>query len=560
MENKTIARTLRLLSQLMELQEENPFKVKSVANAAFKVDKSPVKVYGLNLEQLEKVEGIGKSIALKIDELNRTGAIDELTKLLAITPDGIIEMLSIKGLGPKKIQIIWKQLGIENIVELYYACNENRLVEAKGFGLKTQEEIKKVIEFTMSNIGKLLYAQAEELNATIEKELLTLPSVSQVATAGQMARKCDIIETFSFVIASENSSTVLNAINNNKNFSGALMTENQWNGKFDHFSIEITFSSPQEFTWNKFKATGSSNHIQHIEALESTDILKNKSSEAEIYQTLNWPYIIPELREEWNEEKLKSIDHNNIIVLEDLKGTIHNHSTYSDGIHTLKDMALYCKELGYDYLGICDHSKSAFYANGLTEERVAQQHAEIEKLNQELAPFKIFKGIESDILYDGSLDYSDEILDSFDLVVASVHSQLKMTKEKANERLIKAIENPYTTILGHPTGRLLLAREGYPLDHKLIIDACAANNVVIELNSNPLRLDLDWRWIDYALSKNVMISINPDAHRKEGYHDMKYGVNVARKAGLTKNLCFNALSANEIARKFEQKKSSNKKI
>lgn len=550
-----IARTFRLLSQLMELQEENAFKIKSIANAAFKIDKSAVKISDLNLEQLEKVDGIGKSIAIKVDELNRTGTIDELAKLLAITPTGIVDMLTIKGLGPKKVQIIWKQLNIESIGELYYACNENRLIEAKGFGLKTQEEIKKVIEFTMSNVGKLLYSQAEILNDGIITFLETIPQVTQVVPVGQFARKCDIIDNLILVVETINPAQVVSALQTNDNFSGNTTENDHWVGTFNHFSVELKFTTKADFAWNTFLLTGSEAHLNEVASITSLESLKSYSNENEIYQALNWPYIVPELREDWNLDKLKTIDQDNLIKLEDIKGTIHNHSTYSDGIHTLKEMAVYCKQLGYEYLGICDHSKSAFYANGLTEDRLLLQHQEIDKLNQELAPFRIFKGIESDILYDGSLDYSDEVLASFDLVVASVHSLLKMTKEKANERLLKAIENPFTTVLGHPTGRLLLAREGYPIDHQLIIDACAANNVIIELNANPLRLDLDWRWIDYALSKNVMISINPDAHRKEGYHDMKYGVNVARKGGLTKNMCFNALSAVEIAEKFVAKKS-----
>ncbi len=230
----------------------------------------------------------------------------------------------------------------------------------------------------------------------------------------------------------------------------------------------------------------------------------------------------------------------------DLKGILHNHSTYSDGRNTLEEMALACRDLGMEYLGIADHSKTAVYAGGLYPKDVLAQHQEIDKLNTELAPFKILKGIESDILYDGSLDYEEEILKTFDFVVASVHSQLKMSKEKANTRLIKAIENPYTTILGHPTGRLLLSREGYPIDHHKIIDACAANNVVLEINANPLRLDLDWRHIQYALEKNVLLSINPDAHNTAGYHHMHYGVCVARKGGLTKDMTLNALSLSEI--------------
>ncbi len=217
-------------------------------------------------------------------------------------------------------------------------------------------------------------------------------------------------------------------------------------------------------------------------------------------------------------------------------------------------MATYCKELGYEYLGICDHSKSAFYANGLDENRVKDQHEEIERLNEKLAPFKVFKGIESDILYDGQLDYADDVLASFDFIVASVHSVLKMNKQKATQRLLTAIENPFTTILGHPTGRLLLRREGYPIDHKAVIDHCAKHNVVIEINANPWRLDLDWRWVNYAIEKGVMLSINPDAHQMSGYHHMKFGLLVGRKGGLTKEMTYNALTMEEISAQFDIKK------
>ncbi|OZA62654.1 MAG: histidinol-phosphatase, partial [Sphingobacteriia bacterium 39-39-8] len=233
----------------------------------------------------------------------------------------------------------------------------------------------------------------------------------------------------------------------------------------------------------------------------------------------------------------------------------HSHSTWSDGGNSLTEMAKAAIEKGMQYLVISDHSKSAFYANGLSIERVAAQHKEIDQINQQFAPFKIFKSIESDILNDGSLDYPDEILSSFDLIIASVHSNLKMTEEKANARLLKAIENKYTSILGHMTGRLLLSRAGYPINHELIIDACAANNVVIELNAHPRRLDIDWRWIEKALKKNVLISINPDAHTIDGFEDCKYGVLVAQKAGLSKNQNLSSFSLSQFEQ-FVQKQQN----
>jgi DNA polymerase (family X) len=277
--------------------------------------------------------------------------------------------------------------------------------------------------------------------------------------------------------------------------------------------------------------------------------------EEDLYKSLGLQYIEPEMREGFGEVELAR-EHKipRLIDYSDLKGILHNHSTYSDGKHTLEEMALYCKELGFEYLGISDHSKTAFYANGLKEFKILEQHKEIDQLNKKLAPFRIFKGIESDILNDGELDYEDAVLASFDFIVASIHSNMKMTEEKATSRLIRAIENPYTTILGHATGRLLLKREAYPIDHKKVIDACSANNVIIEINANPRRLDMDWRWVRYAIEKGIMISINPDAHEKAGYLDMQYGVYMGRKAGLSKELTFNALSLAEIEKQFAAKK------
>ena len=282
---------------------------------------------------------------------------------------------------------------------------------------------------------------------------------------------------------------------------------------------------------------------------------KKYDNEESVYSNLNIQYCEPELREGLFElEKAKNNQLPKLIELTDLKGILHNHSTYSDGMNTLEEMATYCKELGYEYLGICDHSQTAVYADGLKPETVLVQHQEIEKLNKKLFPFKIFKGIESDILGNGDLDYEEDILKSFDFIVASVHANLKMDEEKATTRLLKAIENPHTTILGHPTGRLLLGRPGYPINHKKIIDACAANKVVIELNAHPYRLDIDWRWIPYCLEKGVMISINPDAHQLKGYHDMRYGTFVARKGLLTKDNCLNAMDLNTFENYLSTKK------
>ncbi len=542
--NKEIVKSLKLMGQLMELHEENPFKVKSINNAAFKLGKYAENLADKTTAELSAIEGVGKSVAAKIEELINTQKIEELDTLISQTPEGVIDMLSIKGLGPKKIQIIWKTLEIETVGELYYACIENRLVEAKGFGLKTQEEVKKLIEFNFSNKGSVLLSNALAIEQELNNLLANINSDIKLEGTGELARHCEVITKLEF-IAAEKYKTEIESLLSDE----SIFTNNE-------LQIQVHYYTDENYLSTKFKLDSSPEHLNKLSTINSS-LIENipNINDQEIYQQLGIAYIPVMMREGLNEiDYAKENKIRTLIQNEDLKGSLHNHSTWSDGIHSLEEMANYCAELGYQYLGICDHSKSAFYANGLSEERVYAQHREIEKLNAKNSNFYIFKGIESDILNDGSLDYADDVLKSFDFIVASVHSNLKMDEEKANKRLLKAIENPYTTMLGHPTGRLLLARKGYPINHALIIDACAANKVAIEINANPLRLDLDWRWIDYALNKGVYLSINPDAHKKEGYHDMKYGVMVAQKGSLSKEFCLNAFDKEQLANYFNSKK------
>ncbi|QPH39420.1 DNA polymerase/3'-5' exonuclease PolX [Pedobacter endophyticus] len=559
MENKAIARKLRLLSQLMELHEENPFKIKSIANAYFKVDKLPFALKDKPFNELEKIDGIGKSLAAKIVELLQTGELTELTDMIAKTPEGVVEMLGIKGIGPKKIAIIWHKLGIESIGELYYACNENRLTEAKGFGLKTQEEIKNAIEFKLAANGRFLYSQVEGFANAIFAELsawLTQVDAGySLGFAGQYRRCCEIIDELEFVIGTDAIEEVTSKLPSFEPLSLIKGEEAFITTTVAGLRIKIFLTPNADFHLLWFKQTGNNEHVAKVLKLAGNGPF---NAEIEIYAAAGLSYIEPELREDFDEIDLARENKlPTLINYKDLKGSLHNHSTWSDGVHTLEEMATYCKEtLNLQYLGICDHSKTAVYAKGLNEQRVFGQHQEIDKLNEKLAPFKIFKGIESDILSDGSLDYTDDILKTFDFVVASIHSNLRMDEAKATARLLKAIENPFTTILGHPTGRMLLTRAGYPIDYKKIIDACAANNVVIEINANPLRLDLDWRWHRYALEKGVLLSVNPDAHRMEGFHDMHYGILVARKGGLSADKCLNALSLEEITHYFGTKKAN----
>jgi len=540
----------------MELHEVNPFKIKSIANAAFKVDKLPFPIAGKTLAELEKVDGIGKSIAGKIIELFETGTMAEMEEMLAQTPEGVVEMMHIKGIGPKKVAIIWRELGIENTGELFYACNENRLIEAKGFGLKTQEEIRKAIEFRMASNGKFLFAQVEkEANELLDEVKAVFPGALK-HFAGEFRRLNDIITELVIVIGSIDRQIAYDAFLASDILQNVAQNENHISGELKNgLLVDIVCVEKGDYYLELFKNTGTDDHVQAVLDRINTPLQQPETEEL-IYTKAGLAWMQPELRE--GTMFIEKAETNTLPILinwHDLKGSLHNHSTWSDGVNTVEEMALYCRDtLKLEYLGMCDHSKSAFYAKGLTIERVLQQQEEIDHLNKKLDGFHILKGIESDILYDGSLDYPDEILKKFDFIVASVHSILKMDEAKATSRLITAIENPYTTILGHPTGRLLLSRKGYPIDYKKVIDACATNNVVIEINANPLRLDLDWRWHQYALEKGVMLSINPDAHRLEGHLDMHYGILAARKGGLYKEMCLNALSLPEITKAFDKKR------
>lgn len=531
MNNSQIAAAFSLLAKLMEIHGENSFKIKSYASAAFTIEKLSMSLVDISREKISEIKGLGASSSQKIIELLDTGQLKILEELLESTPSGLIEMLKIKGLGPKKINTIWKEMELENIGELQYACKENRLKLYKGFGEKTQQNVLDIVEFYLQHKGSHLYAKSENsMNAT----LLLLNNIfgeNNVFVTGEFLRQLPVINMFEFVVISS-SEEVKSKMKNLAELSFASEDDERVQYVDKNEMTVIIYPVNEEELGSKMLETSSSelfyNEIQSY-------CKESFKTDREFFEKAKLCYIPPYLREDSSvlttasKGKLPSL-----IMPADIRAVIHSHSTWSDGSNSLEEMAVAAIARNLEYLVITDHSKSAFYANGLTEKRIREQHQEIDLLNAKLAPFRIFKGIESDILNDGSLDYSGEILNTFDLVIASVHSNLKMTKVKAMTRLLKAIENPYTTILGHLTGRLLLSREGYPVDHLKIIDACAANQVVIELNANPSRLDMDWRFINYALSKNVVISINPDAHSIKGIDDTRFAVLVAQKAMLTK--------------------------
>ena len=522
----------------MELYGENSFKTRAYTNAYLAIRKWPEPISDMEIDAIYNIPGIGKAISVKIRELLDTGEIQAMEQYKDKTPLGIQEILTIKGLGPKKVKVIWESLGIESVGELLYAINENRLVDVKGFGAKTQENLKNQLNYHVDSRGKLHYANALILVNEFLQRIKAELGDTQVDYVGALARKSNIIGQIDILTTADKKA--LDKFLENE--EGTILTEANWflhalplhiyYCKTDEYHFEVERLSSDEAFWNA------------LQPQPKPGVYTDKMS---VFTENNLPYYIPEFREKENIQNMSAYgNYQDIISEEQIRGCIHNHSTYSDGVNTLEEMLEACAEKGYEYLVMTDHSKSAFYANGLQEERLIQQLDAIRDLDQEFDEISFFSGIESDILSDGRLDYSDEILGYLDIVVASVHSNLKMDKAKATKRLVTAIENPYTSILGHPTGRLLLSREGYPIDYDKIIDACAANNVAIELNANPNRLDMDWRWIRQATDKGVLISINPDAHSVEGIADMSYGVASARKGRLLNHQCLNTMDIEEF--------------
>jgi len=564
MTNKEIARLLKLTTSLLELHDENPFKIRTYTNAVFNIEKQEDPLYEKNREELEALDGIGKGLAQAILEIQNRGSFQLLDELIANTPEGILEMINIKGLGPKKIKVLWKELNIENVDQLYDACKKGQIEKQKGFGIKTQESILQNLDYLISQRGKVHFADAELAAEELISWLRNALPSQKIELTGDIRRKLEVIDKIEIIIDCNDCTPITNLLQESR----MVQIDEKKSGPFSlrgtfadkNLLCHIRCTEPSKFHTKMMLSTGSGSHLSNItkDNISLQEYLLNHEIEREeaAYLEFNMPYIVPEMREGTFEI---AFSNNNstpeLLTADDIRGPFHNHSNYSDGNNTIRQLAAYCMQQGYEYLGLSDHSKSAFYANGLQEFQIKKQHEEIDALNQEMAPFRIFKGIESDILNDGSLDYENDVLATFDFIVASIHSNLNMDLSKATQRLLKAIENPFTTMLGHPTGRLLLQRQGYPVDHKIIIDACAKHEVIIEINANPWRLDLDWRWINYAIEKGVILSINPDAHEIEGFNDMKYGVYIGRKGGLTKEMTFNTWPLEKVERYLNERKS-----
>lgn len=546
MDNSAIADNFSLLAKLMDIHGENSFKTKTYSIGAYHIENLNVQLNDTPREEIFNLKGIGGSIGNKVIEMLDTGKLQVLDEYITKTPPGVIEMLNIKGLGPKKIHTIWKEMDIESVGELLYACDENRLTLFKGFGGKTQQNVQEAIEFYLQNQGSFLYAQIDEVFPQVDGYLQKL-FPGKTAVTGAFRRQETTIDELEFVVLDSNE-------NIKPKFQTAqppeLLEENPDSLLYklkNGLKLRL-YTGGTQLPTRLFLTSGAAEFTNAFEKAfpKIPEDLKGTTDEI-IFEKANLPYILPCLRETATIiDRAKANKLPQLIQASDIKAIIHSHSNWSDGVNTIEEMAKGCIDKGYEYLVLSDHSKAAAYARGLTEDRIKEQHRHIDELNIKLAPFRIFKSIECDILNDGSMDYTDDVLASFDLVIASVHSNLKMTEEKAMSRVMKAISNPYVTILGHMTGRLLLSRKGFPLDHKKIIETCAKNKVVIELNAHPRRLDIDWRWIDFALENNVLLSINPDAHSIEGYNDVKYGVLAAQKGGLAKEQNLSSFSLKEF--------------
>ena len=542
-DNYAIADQFSLLAKLMDIHGENAFKAKSYSSAAFTIEKTPEHLAALSEEKISKLRGIGDSVAKKIMEIIHTGELKALQELIIKTPSGVLEMMNIKGLGPKKIHTIWKEMNIDSIEALEEACRDNRIAQKKGFGEKTQEKILASIDFVRNNQGLFLYKQVEDFALSLQAKLEQKFSAKKVQLTGEFKRQLEVISKLEWVTTATNEELKNYLVNDQVEILTEepemliLCAENFLRLQF-HLTTENFFAK---------KLIESSSSQEFLQALNGTSTKLEGESEEAIFKNAGLPFIPAYLRE--NKSMLaraKQKGFENIIETSSIKGLIHSHSNWSDGAYTIEEMANELIRLGFEYLVISDHSKSAYYASGLSEEKILEQHRYIDDLNKKLHPFKIFKSIECDILGDGTLDYDDEVLKSFDLVITSIHSNLDMDEEKAMMRLMGAITNPYTTILGHMTGRLLTRRKGYPVNHKKIIDTCVAHDVVIEINASPSRLDMDWRWIEYAVEKGLMLSINPDAHSLEEFHYIKYGTLVAQKGALPTSRNLSSYSLQEF--------------
>lgn len=577
-----VADKLEHIATMLELKGENIFKIRAYQNAA-----RAMETFSGNLGQvvgegtLAKIDGVGKAIAEKITELVVTGNLSYYNILKAEFPPGIFDMFDINGMGPKKIQVVWKKLNITTVEELEAACKDGRIAGMKGFGEKTAANILKAIDDRKKFAGRFRIGDIEEDAIAMRDFLRALPEVTRVENCGSFRRRRETCGDLDFLVSTREPERVSEVFVNHEFVEsviahGATKSSVRWHSGIQA-DLRVVTEDQFPFALNYFTGSKEHNIVMRQRALArgwtlneyrlgevSKDETKVQAQpvpeiheEADIYRALDLDYIPPELRESMGEFAAAE-NHTlpRLVETENLRGTFHNHTTASDGRSTLREMADAAIELGLEYLGIADHSKSSFQAHGLDEARLLAQVAEIRELNKELGPdFRIFSGSEVDILKDGSLDFSDEIMAQLDYVVASVHSVFNLSEAEMTKRIIRAMENKHVTMLGHVTGRLLLSRDAYAVDHAAIIEAAAATGTIIEINANPRRLDMDWRWWPLAKEKGVLSSINPDAHHTSQLQFIHFGIGTARKGWLTKKDVMNCLPLGQVEKALGAKRA-----
>ena len=582
--NTEIAEKLREIYQLMQLAGENRFRAIAFDRAAQTIESlnEDINDYIEN-DTLTDIKGIGNSIAEDIKSYAGTGEIEVLVALRERIPEGVIQWLNISGLGPKNIAKIHKELDISTLKELKEACKDGRVAGLDGLGEKSAQKILQSIEWMEQFDERCRLDEAIEIAQPMFDFLKELKGVQHIEIAGSLRRSKETIGDIDFLIGagSDYIEPIFDAFVDHK-----LVVEVLGRGDTkssirtqDGRQVDLRIVKPEQFPAALMYFTGSKEHnvvmrqrarkrglslneygLFELDEEGNTNFDRpiDFSSETDIYKKLDLHFVPPELREDRGEfPYFEQHEEMPLVTDDDIRGVIHAHSTWSDGKYSIKDMAEACLERGYEYLGLTDHSRTAAYAGGLTVDQIRQQWEEVDRLNEEYESegisFKIFKGIESDILSNGSLDYDDDILEQFDFVIASVHNGLDMSRKKMMERFRNAIKNPYTRIIGHPTGRLLLKRDGSDLDMNELIDLAAEHNTAIEINANPWRLDLDWRHGNKAADVGLMSSINPDAHSIEGIDHITYGVQIARKGKFEKQRILNTMAAKEVEDWFKSR-------
>ena len=579
MNKDEIAGVFENIARLLELKGENPFKVRAYTHAARALEtlSEPLETL-IAEERLTAVDGIGKATGEKISELSTHGRLNYYDNLREEFPPDILTLFEIQGLGAKKIKVLWDTLKVHSVTNLERACKDGSVAALPGFGEKTAANILKGIEHMRSHAGEFRFGDVAHIAEGLLDDLRGHPDVNLAQIAGSFRRKKEIVRDLDFIVSTKQPEAVMAF------FTAHPLVENILAHGATKSSVilksgiqcDLRAVTGPEFPFALNYFTGSKEHnvrmrsralsrgwslneyrFSAAEGRELLQPLPEIHEEADIYRALDLDPVEPELREDRGEidaaEKHK-LPH--LIEWSNLRGTFHNHTNASDGRATLEDMVDAAKELGLEYLGIADHSKASFQANGLDETRLAAQVARIAELNAADSDFRIFAGTECDILKDGTLDFSDEVLATLDYVVASVHSSFTLPEAEMTKRIIRAMENPHVTMLGHLTGRLLLSRDPYQVNIPAILDVAAATGTIIELNANPRRLDLDWRWWSLAKEKGVKCAINPDAHSTAGLQDLIFGIGIARKGGLTKNDVINTLPLARIESVLKAKRAN----